>query len=59
MTGSLKLPIRKRVRYEYKCPFCGCKNIRYEKCERVVCDCCKREFIPANDWVSWWRRVVK
>jgi len=46
MTGSLKLPIRNRIRYEYKCPFCGCTNIRYEECARVVCDYCKKEFVP-------------
>ena len=59
MIGNLKISTKARVRYEYKCPFCGCKNIRYEKCERIVCDCCQREFIPDYVWVSWWRRVRK
>ena len=50
MTGSLKLPIRNRTRYEYKCPYCGCTNIRYEECARVVCDYCKKEFVPEPRW---------
>jgi len=51
MSGSLRLPIRERVRYEYKCPYCGCRNVRYEKCRRIVCDFCKKEFVP--------RRVIE
>ena len=35
-----------RVRYEYRCPFCGHVNIRYEPCRRIVCDRCGREFTP-------------
>ena len=56
MIESLKLPIkfqtRERVRYEYKCPHCGHTNVRYEKCGRIVCDYCKREFVPSSKWVS-------
>ena len=33
-----------RVRYEYKCPYCGYINVRYEKCGRIVCNRCGREF---------------
>jgi len=46
MSGSLRLPIRERVRYEYKCPYCGCRNVRYEECRRIVCDFCRKEFVP-------------
>ena len=46
MIEDLKTSTRNRVRYEYKCPFCGCRNVRYEKCRRIVCDFCKREFVP-------------
>ena len=56
MTGSLKLPIKfqmaERVRYEYKCPHCGHVNVRYEKCGRIVCDLCGKEFVPDSKWVS-------
>ena len=44
--GNLRTSTRARVRYEYKCPYCGHANIRYEECARIVCDLCKREFIP-------------
>lgn len=37
-------------RYEYKCPHCGHVNVRYEECGRVVCDHCKKEFIPEYCW---------
>jgi len=50
MTGSLKLPIRNRTRYEYKCPYCGHINVRYEECARVVCDHCGKEFVPKVVW---------
>ena len=33
-----------RLRYEYKCPHCSFVNIRYEKCGRIVCSFCGKEF---------------
>jgi len=53
MIEDLKIPTRDRVRYEYKCPHCGHVNIRYEKCARIVCDKCKREFVPSSKWVIY------
>jgi len=35
-----------RRRYEYRCPFCGYINVRYEPCGRIVCDRCGKEFTP-------------
>jgi ribosomal protein L37AE/L43A len=34
------------MKYEYKCPFCGYINVRYEECGRVVCLKCGRGFTP-------------
>jgi len=36
-------PVR-RKRYEYKCPYCGYVNVRYEETVRIVCDRCKKTF---------------
>lgn len=33
-----------RKRYEYRCPYCGYVNIRYEETKRIVCDRCRNEF---------------
>jgi len=35
---------RREDRYEYRCPWCGFVNVRYEPCARVVCDRCGRAF---------------
>jgi len=35
---------RRKERYEYRCPWCGLINIRYEPTVRVVCDRCRRVF---------------
>lgn len=35
-----------RLRYEYKCPYCGYINVRYEETARVVCEKCGRSFVP-------------
>jgi len=50
MIRNLKISTKIPVRHEYKCPFCGCKNVRYEACARVVCDYCKKEFVPKEVW---------
>ena len=33
-----------RLRYEYKCPYCGYINVRYEQAARLVCEKCGRSF---------------
>ena len=54
MIEDLKTSTRNRVRDEYKCPYCGHANIRYEECARIVCNVCKKEFVPSkiNYWTS-------
>ena len=32
------------ARYEYRCPFCGCVNVRDEETVRLVCDYCGKVF---------------
>jgi len=53
MRKELKLKLFKwwereriRIRYEYKCPYCGRVNVRYEPCARIVCDFCGKSFAP-------------
>jgi len=35
-----------RKRYEYKCPWCGKVNVRYEETQRLICDRCGKTFYP-------------
>jgi len=35
---------KRKKRYEYRCPYCGYVNVRYEVTVRIVCDRCKKAF---------------
>jgi len=37
-----------RARLEYRCPYCGTVNVRYEPAGRLVCDWCRKTFYPAG-----------
>ena len=40
----IEIPCTGTSRYEYKCPFCGHVNVRYEHTVKLVCDNCGRSF---------------
>ena len=41
-------PTSTGIRYEYRCPYCGHVNVRYEPCARIVCDRCGASFSPCS-----------
>jgi len=39
-------PLKVRIDYEYKCPYCGYVNTRSLPMGRIVCSTCGTSFIP-------------